>query len=336
MSRATITTVSLLAIGAVPTGAVAREPPPPAPPEAAAQPAQAAPQPLAGRASIEVRGGMRTRALRYVYRGQRIVVTSRVEPFVPGQVAELEVVRGGKVVGRKRATIRSARGAGRAVFRFEVARRGRLGLRVRHRATPQQAAFRSAGRRLRSVAFRSGAGARGVRVLLLQRGLRRMGFATPVTGRFDAATRRAVLAFRKTNNLARNGYASARVYRNVFRRRGAFRPRSRRRGYHVEFDWSRQVMALVKNGRAYAVYHASSGKASTPTVFGTFRFYRKEPGTNSLGMLQSNYFIGGYAIHGYHSVPTHPASHGCIRLPIPNAHEIDRRVKLGQRIIIYR
>jgi len=338
MARAstTTTTLSLLALGALwAAPAAAQEPAAPAPPTASGAQLQA-PAPAAGRASIAVRGGMRSKAMRYVYRGQRVVVTSAVRPFVPGQVAVLEVVRGSKVLARKRATIESARGAGRAVFRFKVARRGRMGLRIRHRATPEQAAFRSEGRRLRSVAFRSSAGASGLRVLLLQRRLASLGFATPVSGSFDAATGRAVLAYRKTNGLGRTEYAGPNVYSRIFRGRGAFKPRFPRAGAHVEFDWSRQVLALVKGGRAYATYHVSSGKPSTPTVFGTFRFYRKQPGTNSLGMVQSNYFIGGYAIHGYKSVPTYPASHGCIRVPIPNAYEIDRRIKLGQSISVYR
>ena len=53
-------------------------------------------------------------------------------------------------------------------------------------------------------------------------------------------------------------------------------------------------------------------------------------------MVHSNYFIGGYAIHGYTSVPTYPASHGCIRVPIPNALQIDRQIDLGQTIFVYR
>ena len=96
------------------------------------------------------------------------------------------------------------------------------------------------------------------------------------------------------------------------------------------------MLALVDRGRAHDVYHASSGTASTPTVFGSFRFYRKQPGFNSHGMLHSNYFIGGYAIHGYASVPSYPASHGCIRIPIPNARQVDRQIELGQRIFVYR
>ena len=48
---------------------------------------------------------------------------------------------------------------------------------------------------------------------------------------------------------------------------------------------------------------------------GKFPTYRKDYGTNSLGMIHSVYFIRGYATHGYHSVPTYPASHGCLRNP---------------------
>ncbi len=206
---------------------------------------------------------------------------------------------------------------------------------MRHRATPQQRAFASRVVRIQAGRFRAGAGSRGLKVLLLQRGLKRLGFAVPVTGYYDSGTARAVTAYKKTNRSGIDGYASPHVYRQVFRNRGAFRPRHPRAGRHVEFDWSRQVLALIDRGRAHHVYHASSGKASTPTVFGKFSFYRKQPGTNSHGMVHSNYFIGGYAIHGYLSVPTYPASHGCIRVPIPNALQIDRQIDLGQTIFVY-
>jgi lipoprotein-anchoring transpeptidase ErfK/SrfK len=71
-------------------------------------------------------------------------------------------------------------------------------------------------------------------------------------------------------------------------------------------------------------------------VFGTFSFYSKTPGTNAKGMVDSNYFIRGYAIHGYHEVPTYAASHGCIRVPIPDAASIYNWISLGDRIYVYR
>jgi lipoprotein-anchoring transpeptidase ErfK/SrfK len=71
-------------------------------------------------------------------------------------------------------------------------------------------------------------------------------------------------------------------------------------------------------------------------VFGTYRFYLQTPGTNSKGMVHSSYFIRGYAIHGYASVPTYPASHGCLRVPIPNAASIFNWIDIGDTIYSYR
>ena len=283
--------------------------------------------------ALKVKNGQPTSRRHYFTRGQTVLVRGRATPYVPGQVAVIEFIRGGKVIARKRRAIRRG---GKVSYRFKVRRSGRLALRARHGATPQQGPFVSRIVRLQAGAFRAGGGAKGVKVLLLQRSLKRMGFAVPVTGYYDAGTARAVNAYRKTNGLGRDGYATPQVYRRVFRDRGAFKPRFPRAGRHVEFDWSRQVLALIDKGKAHHVYHSSSGKPSTPTVFGKFSFYRKQPGTNSLGMVQSNYFIGGYAIHGYKSVPNYPASHGCLRVPVPNALQIDRQIDIGQDMFVYR
>ena len=106
-------------------------------------------------------------------------------------------------------------------------------------------------------------------------------------------------------------------------------------GKHVEADLSRQVLALIRGGKVQRVYTVSSGKASTPTVLGRFKVYRRDLGTNALGMVNSSYFIGGYAIHGYVSVPTFPASHGCVRVPIPNALSIYSWLRIGDRVDVY-
>jgi len=294
-------------------------------------------QPAAGRASISVSGGLATKQMRYFARRQRVLVVGTVKPYVDGQTVTLNVVRNGRTIARRSAPVtRAAKGSGRFSIRFKTGGRGFLRLVVKHTATPRQKAFRARAKRIRVVAWRAGTGASGTRVLLLQRTLRSLGFATPVSGRFEAGTARAVTTYRKTNRLGRTGFASTPVYDRVLNRRGAFRLRYPRAGRHVEFDWSRQVLVLADRGKAWRAYHASSGKPSTPTVFGTFRFYRKQPGTNSHGMVFSSYFIGGYAIHGYASVPNYPASHGCIRVPIPNAREIYRRMALGETIFVYR
>jgi hypothetical protein len=327
MSRRVPVLCATLGVAAIFVPAAMAQVPPPVPPPA--------PVPVAGKASISVAGGLPTKKLRYFARGQKVVVKGTVKPFVAGQSVTLQIVRRGKVAGRRTAAvIKGKKGAGRFSLRFKTKRRGLLRLVVKHAATPQQAAFR-ASKRIDVVSWSAGAGARGTPVLLMQRALLGLGFAVPVTGYFDDGTARAVTAFRKTNSMGTSGFASPAVFEKLMRGDGAFRLHYPKAGRHVEFDWSRQVLVLAEKGKPWRTYHASSGKPSTPTVFGTFRFYSKTPGTNSHGMVDSSYFIGGYAVHGYASVPTYPASHGCIRVPIPNARDIFDHVSLGETIYVY-
>jgi peptidoglycan hydrolase-like protein with peptidoglycan-binding domain len=295
--------------------------------------AQTTPAPVApGRASMEIHSGLATKKMRYAAPSQEVVVRGRVTPAVPGEVLTLYAIRGKKAS----KTVRRRVGAGgRYEFRFKVGKAGALRLAVKHRASLAQAKFRTRSRPLTVVDWRAGAGERGVKVLLLQRALLARGYATPVTGYYDDGTARGVLAFRKTNELGRDGYATSEVYGMLMRGRGAFELRHPKAGKHVEFDWSRQVLVLAQHGRPYRTYHTSSGAPATPTVFGTYRFYLKTPGTNAKGMVDSNYFVGGYAIHGYPSVPSYPASHGCLRVPIPNAAQIYGWIDIGDQIFLY-
>ena len=315
------------AAGAQPTVTTPAPPPP-----ADATP----PQPKPGKATLEIESGIATSKLRYVARGDRIEIASSVRPFVRGQIVTLVVRRSGKVVDRQRATVKRAkRGAGKASFEFKPRRKGVYKAQVIHKGNDDQVAFRSRAARFKAVVLSAGEGKRGTDALLLQRGLDALGYAVPVTGYYDAGTSRAVIAFRKVNGMERIGYASPAVFKLVLQGKGGFMPRFPNAGYHVEYDWSRQVLGFFRDGKPVNVYHSSSGAPATPTVFGTFTFYRKEPGTNHLGMVESNYFIGGYAIHGYKDVPVFPASHGCLRVPIPNAVQIDRQISLGMKIMVY-
>ncbi|HEX3452753.1 MAG TPA: L,D-transpeptidase, partial [Solirubrobacteraceae bacterium] len=117
---------------------------------------------------------------------------------------------------------------------------------------------------------------------------------------------------------------------------GALHVRYPHDGRHVEADLTRQVLAEIEpGGHVHALYTMSSGKPSTPTVIGRFSVYSKTPGTNAKGMVDSNYFIRGYAIHGYAEVPTYAASHGCLRVPIPNAAAIFAWVREGTPVDVY-
>jgi L,D-transpeptidase-like protein/putative peptidoglycan binding protein len=298
--------------------------------------AQTEPEPAAGKASMKVRGGLATKSTRYYAPSQEVVVRGVVKPYVPGEALTLYAIRRGKASKQVR---RAVKRRGRYEFRFKVGNPGPVRLVVKHRASDAQAAFRTRSETIQVVDWEAGTGSRGLKVLLLQRGLLRLGFATPVTGYYDGLTANAVNAFRKTNGMGRDGYAMKSVYAKVMRGEGAFKlryPSSGTNGKHVEFDWSRQVLVLAQRGRPYRVYHTSSGTPVTPTVFGSYRFYRQDYGTNSKGMVHSSYFIGGYAIHGYPSVPNYPASHGCLRVPIPNAWSIFNWIDIGDPIHTYR
>jgi lipoprotein-anchoring transpeptidase ErfK/SrfK len=74
------------------------------------------------------------------------------------------------------------------------------------------------------------------------------------------------------------------------------------------------------------------------TPRGRFVVYDKTYGweNGALGSVYyANYITGGVAIHGYETVPTRPASHGCIRIPMFAAREVSRLLKLGTIVLVY-
>ena len=171
----------------------------------------------------------------------------------------------------------------------------------------------------------------------LQRRLKDLGYLTPVSGHFDGTTARAVLAFRKVNGFARITSAGRTVFRRLARGGGGLQ------GPLPEGGQARGVRLVAPGAGARArrapgadPAHLVRARPSTPTVFGKYRFYRKQPGYNAKGMYYSSYFVGGYAIHGYSPVPTSPASHGCLRIPIPSAKRVYGWVSLGDPIYTYR
>ena len=325
--------IALLALPVFAPTAVAQLPDPePEPPVDT----KAAPKSKAGSLSLKLRNGLRKEGRVFLAKGQHVSVRGRARPFVRGQSVRIELRRDGKTVARKTRRLRKHGRRGQFAVKFRPRTKGHYAIKAVHKATRKQRRF-AARKPARVLDNTAGVGSRGIRVTMLQRGLKRLGYAgfTP-TGYYGPGTARAVLAFRKVNHLPRIGYASALVFQKVFERRGTFRLKYPRAGKHVEADISRQVLVLARHGKPQRIYHMSSGKASTPTVLGSFRVYRNDAGTNSHGMVHSSYFIGGYAMHGYHSVPTYPASHGCLRLPIPSAWNIYTWVDYGTRVFVYR
>jgi hypothetical protein len=314
------------ALGQVPTTTTTPAPPPPPPPAPA-------PTPPAANISVSITSGISDRRHLYVIAGQPLAVRGTVSPFVAGQRVDVTLYRGHKRVGRRHVNLHAG---GRFAVALRAPGNGTYAIQVTHAQTAAQAAGKSPRVGFSTLDGNARIGSSGENVRLLQRGLAGLAYVTSRGGGFDDTTGRAVLAFRKVNGMSRNESANGQVFAMVFAGRGGFKLRYPHAGKHVEFDWSRQVVVLADHGHAERIYHASSGKPSTPTVFGAFSFYSKTPGTNAKGMVDSNYFIGGYAIHGYPEVPTYAASHGCIRVPIPNAASIFAWIQLGDKIFVYR
>ena len=316
------------------TPTVPQQPPPATTPEQQPEPT---PQPAGGKGSFSIAGGLRERRRQWVAAGTTVRVNGRVKPFAAGQSVIVEIFRGREKLGSRTVAVKDAGdGAGTFTADFRAPTAGNYTIKARHQGTDQQARFAMANKRFTALAGSVGRGSGRTKIRLVQLGLKRLAFVTSTSGRFDGATSRAVIAFKKTNGMPRNGGVSKKVFEMLLSGKGGYKLKYPRAGKHVEADLSRQVLVLARGGRPERIYHTSTGAPATPTVTGSFRFYRKQPGTNSKEMVHSWYFIRGYAIHGYKSVPTGPASHGCLRVPIPNALSIFRWIKMGDRIFVYR
>ena len=168
----------------------------------------------------------------------------------------------------------------------------------------------------------------------------------PIDGILDAGTQSAVIAFQKWNGREVTGELSAKELDAI---RASASPHPRETGYaHVEVDLDRQVLMLVNDDGGVRVLPTSTGNNKTftdegqesiaYTPRGRFLVYYKETGwkSGSLGRTYyANFISGGVAIHGSRSVPSEPASHGCIRVPTFAAREVSKLLKLGTIVLVY-
>lgn len=180
-----------------------------------------------------------------------------------------------------------------------------------------------------------------------ERGLAELGYWTgPVDGVLDEGTRSALIAFQKWEGRPVTGKLTRQELESI---RTATPPKPRDAGYaHVEVDIDRQVLLIVNDDDSVRVLHVSTGSgkpfkdlgqmsvAYTPR--GRFVVYDKTFGweDGALGSVYyANYISGGVAIHGYLSVPTQPASHGCIRIPMFAAREVSKLLPVGTIVLVY-
>ncbi|HKY11747.1 MAG TPA: L,D-transpeptidase family protein [Gaiellaceae bacterium] len=175
-------------------------------------------------------------------------------------------------------------------------------------------------------------GSHGPAVLALKQRLWQLRYALPsVDAGFGYKTYEAVMAFQKVHWMARTGRVDEAFWRALWRT-SVPRPRVRS-GNYLEVDKSRQVVMEVRGGRVERVVHASTG-ATGNTPVGTWRVYSEVAGWSWV-LWQPMYFLRGFAIHGYPSVPPWPASHGCVRVPMWLATGLRERWGYGTTVRVY-
>jgi lipoprotein-anchoring transpeptidase ErfK/SrfK len=280
-------------------------------------------------------GGFQARTLA----GQSGDVAVRVRPRLRARLTG-SIVSGRVLPARAGAVVLSIDGrprrlrvgsAGRFRARIGHVRAGRHVVRVSLRPVAGYVSvLRRFALRIRRPALRLGS--HGPGVLELKQRLAELGYALPsVDSGYGYATYEAVMAFQKVHGLARTGRVDRPFWRMLGR---ASRPRARvRRGDYLEVSKSRQTLYEVRGGKVVRVVHVSTG-ATGNTPVGTWRVYREVYGWDWV-LYHPMYFLRGFAIHGYPSVPAWPASHGCVRVPLWLAAGLRERWGYGSVVRVY-
>ncbi len=268
--------------------------------------------------------------------GRVLHVGGVVRPYVPGQVVTVRVFLGRRLIELGRFRLKPSRnhtyGAFTATLRSPGV--GLVTVIVRHAATSSMDSFH-ARRRFAVLSESIGFGSTGRFVQLIQQRLAALHFYIPQTGVYDSGTGLALDAYHRMLRWGTYQTLDGRTISFLLDGFGAFPVHYRSDGRHAEGDLTLQLLALVDGSKVTAIYPISSGKPSTPTILGRFHVYSKVPGYLPDGMYFSNFFFGGYAIHGYNPAPDYPASHGCMRLPIVDAISVYGWLQMGNAVDVY-
>jgi peptidoglycan hydrolase-like protein with peptidoglycan-binding domain len=194
-----------------------------------------------------------------------------------------------------------------------------------------------------------GPGATGEAVVQLQNQLNAGPFDVgPADGQYGTMTAQAVYALQKLHGYPPEGSFGP-IERYFLETGEGRRPRlSSLGGTVVEIDIAAQLVSVYQDGQPTVVSHTSTASGETfctpaggcrraVTPRGDYAISRRIDGwrTSELGRLYNPlYFNGGIALHGSLSIPTGPASHGCVRLPMHIAEYAPDLLPNGTPVIV--
>jgi hypothetical protein len=268
--------------------------------------------------------------------GRTVRIKGVVRPYVAGQTVLVKAFVGGKQFKSDRLRIKPSPGgsSGRFTEVLSSPSAGQVTVQVGHTRTATLGGLLTR-RSFAALDEHAGFGSRGAFVALIQQRLAALHFYIPQTGVFDQGTGLALDAYHRLLHRGTSESLDGLTISYLLDGFGAFKVRFPSHGKHAEGNLSLQLLALIDGSRVEQIYPISSGKPSTPTVLGDFHVYSKVPGYLPDGMYFSNFFISGYAIHGYNPAPDYPASHGCMRVPITDAISIYNWLDVGNWVDVY-
>ncbi len=148
-------------------------------------------------------------------------------------------------------------------------------------------------------------------------------------------TQQAVIAFQSWRGLERDGVVGPATTAALAR---ASRPKPKGGGpeRRIEVHREKGVALLIAGGKVKRAIHVSTGAPGTDTPSGRYSVFRKELQSWSVPfstwLPYASYFNQGIALHEYPDVPTFPASHGCVRVPAPEAKGVYEFATIGTAV----
>jgi N-acetylmuramoyl-L-alanine amidase len=260
-------------------------------------------------------------------------LAANVQPGSFPRRVHIAVRAAGRVLARTSAGVFS----GKISKKVPTPWAGRVRIRIAFPAAVGLAA-RTFSRRVWVAARTLRVGSLGADVRALHHRLAQLKVHVPGTGKvFSVRTFDSVVAFEKARGLSRTGVVGTSTWRALGLVR-AFHPRYARPTPHIEVDKGRQILMIVRRGKVTGIIPVSTG-ATGNTPVGAWNILWKAPATStwlgSATLYRTMTFHGNFAIHGYYSVPTYPASHGCVRVPIWEAEWLYNQSPVGERVYVF-
>ena len=193
----------------------------------------------------------------------------------------------------------------------------------------------------------------GVDVVRLQTALTGAGFYhSEINGTYDLKTETAVLALHKYLGLERTTTFNALDWIRLELLADPVVPNRWYERDRVEVDLTRQIMFVIRNGVVTGILPVSTGggysyvsvrsgqTVGAHTPEGDFHLMWRQFGWHCDSVTTwcvYNYwaFTPFYGIHGYHSVPAYPASHGCTRVNTWDSDWLDSQLFIGIPVHIW-